>query len=319
MNFKPGIINELNNVGSIFMAEGLTDRALDYRQQALAAAGDDPAWQVDLFHNLANVYARRGERDKAIEWMAKSVALAENVGDKSARAAGLQELGDLHLKGGQPDAAEDEFRAALKIGEEIGDKRRQAGTLSSLGDLLRCRGDEKSRREALALVERAAAFARETGEPDSVWRSNTLAGQLHLALHEPDRARAAFEESIAAIEDVRGHLAADDTGTASFLEDKLEAYHGMVELLVQENRPAEALAMAERAKARVLVDILTSPKLDPVQAMTADERAAARQHTEEIAALNRQIAAARAANSSAPGGVARRTRRKTRLRPPRAG
>ena len=50
----------------------------------------------------------------------------------------------------------------------------------------------------------------------------------------------------------------------------------------------------------MLVDILNSPKLDPVQAMTADERTAARRHTEEIAALNRQIAAVRAAAPPAP-------------------
>ena len=58
---KEGFINTLNTSGSIFMAQGLTDRAMDYRQQALAVAGDDAAWQVYLFHNIANVYARRGE------------------------------------------------------------------------------------------------------------------------------------------------------------------------------------------------------------------------------------------------------------------
>ncbi len=303
MNFKPGIINELNNMGSIFMAEGLTDRALDYRQQALAVAGDDPAWQVDLFHNLANVYTQRSERAKAIEWMSRSVALAETVGDKSALAAGLQELGDLHLQGGQPDTAEGEFRSALKIAEDIGDKRQQAGTLSSLGDLLRRRGDEKSRREALSLAERAVAFARATGEPAYVWRSSTLVGQLHLALHEPDRARAAFEESIAAIEDTRSHLAVDDAGATAFLADKMDAYHGMVALLVQENRPADALAMAERAKARVLIDILNGPKFDPAQSMTAAERAAAKSRQEAIADLNRKLAAARSTDPPAPASL----------------
>ena len=152
-------------------------------------------------------------------------------------------------------------------------------------------------------MERAAVFARGTGEPAYIWRTNTLAGQLHLALHEPDRARAAFEESIAAIEDVREHLGADDVSAAAFLEDKTDAYHGMVALLVQGNRPMEALAMAERAKARVLVDLLTGPQLDPVQAMTADERASARRHTEEIASLNRQIADARAAVPPAPAAL----------------
>ena len=178
---KEGFINTLNTSGSIFMAQGLTDRAMDYRQQALAVAGDDPAWQVYLFHNIANVHARRGELDQAIEWMGKSLVQAEKVGDRPNFAAGLYELGGCHLQTGRPDLAENELRRALKIGEEIGDKRRQTATLSSLGDLVRRKGDEKSRREALALVERAATLARETGEPAYIWRSCTLEGQIHLA------------------------------------------------------------------------------------------------------------------------------------------
>lgn len=300
---KEGFINTLNTSGSIFMAQGLTDRAMDYRQQALAVAGDNPAWQVYLFHNIANVYARRGERDKAIDWMSKSLAQAEKLGDRPNFAAGLYELGGFHLQNGQPGLAEDEFRRALKIGEEIGDKRRQTATLSSLGDLARRRDNEKSRREALALVERAAVLARETGGPAYIWRSCTLAGQIHLVLHEPDLARAAFEESIAAIEDARGHLAVDDAAATAFLADKMDAYHGMVSLLVQENRPEEALTMAERGKARVLLDMLDGPKLDAFQAMTATERASAQTHLEKIADLNRRIATSRSAHPPAPAAL----------------
>ena len=292
---KPGIINESNTMGNIFMAQGMTDRAMDCLQQALAAAEDDPSWQAYLFHNIANVYARRGERNEAIDWMSRSVALAAKIGEQPTYAVGLQELGSLHLQNGQLDLAEDELRHALGIGVESGDKRRQAGALTGLGDLLRRRTDEKSRREALECAERAMALARETGEPAYIWRSCTLAGNLFLASHEPEQARKAFEESIAAIEDARGHVAAGDTGATAFLEDKMAPYHGMVALLIQENHPAEALAMAEQATARVLVDLLTGPKLDFAQAMTDPERASFRQHAEEIAALNRQIAAARAA------------------------
>ena len=295
---KEGIINTLNTSGSIFMAQGLTDRAMDYRQQALAMAGDDAAWQVYLFHNIANIHARRGERDEAMAWMSRSLAAARQVGDRPNLAAGLQELGNLHLQNGQFDLAEDELRRALELGVEMGDKRRQAGSLGELADLLRQRGDEKSRHEALAAAERAAALARETGEPDFIWHSNVLLGRLLLAVDESDRAREAFEESIAAIEDTRGHLAADDAGATAFLEDKMDAYDGMVALLVRQDRPAEALAMAERGKARVLVDILGSRKFDLTQAMTDAERATAKRSSEAVASLNRQIAAARSTDAS---------------------
>ena len=302
-NYKPGIINELNTMGNIFMAQGMTDRAMDCLQQALTATGEDPSWQAFLFHNIADVYARRGERNEAIDWMLKSATLAAKIGEQPTYAAGLQELGGLHLQNGQIDLAEDELRRALGIGVDSGDTRRQAGALTGLGDLLRRRGDEKPRCEALGCAVRAMALARETGEPAYIWGSCTLAGNLFLASHEPEQAQKAFEESITAIEDARGHVAAGDAGATAFLEDKTAPYHGMVALLIQENRPAEALAMAERAKARVLVDLLTGPKLDFAQAMTDPERASFLQHTDEIAALNRQIAAAKADHSATAAGV----------------
>ena len=298
IGLKEETINALNTSGGIFMAQGLSDRAMEYRQQALAVAGNDVAWQVYLFHNIANVYARRGERDKAIVWMSKSLAAAEQVGDRPNFAAGLQELGNFHLQAGKFDLAETELRRALKIDEEIGDKRRQTGSLCGLGELLRQRGDEPSRREALADARRAAALARETGERPGIWRSCTLEGELQLAAHEPALAREAFEESIAAIEDTRGRLAADDVGATAFLEDKMDPYDGMVALLTQAGQPMQALAMAERAKARVLVDLLSGPHVDLTRAMTDAERVAARQSADRIADLNRQIAAAKGTDAA---------------------
>ena len=181
----------------------MTDRALDYWQQALAAAGDDPAWQVDLFHNLANVYARRCERAKAIEWMSKSIALAGKIDDKSALAAGLQELGDLHLQDGQTRSSpRANCGSALKISR--GHRREAAaGRNAQPAWAICCAAGGMKNRSARPWRSWSAPplFARGTGEPAYIWRTNTMAGQLYLALHEPDRARAAFEESIAAIED----------------------------------------------------------------------------------------------------------------------
>ena len=299
-DYKEGVLCELDNAGTIFMDQGMTERAMEYWQQALAAAGEDQAWQVTLLHNIGNVYERRGERNQAIRLLSQSLALAEKTGDKPLVVVNLNELGNLHLQNGQLDTAAEEFHRALNFGEEVGNKRRQTVSLSGLGETLRKRGDEKSLHDALTMAERSAALARETGEPAYLWHSLALVGQLRRALHEPDQAREAFGEGIAAIEDARGHLAANDGGAAAFFEDKTDAYHGLVALLVEAGHPAEALAMAERAKARALVDILNSPKLDPTQAMTAVERATARQRTEEIASLGQQIAAAKTATPPTP-------------------
>jgi hypothetical protein len=48
-----------------------------------------------------------------------------------------------------------------------------------------------------------------------------------------------------------------------FLQERIEPYYAMIGLLQSQNKDSEALAFAERAKARVLMDVLqTQSKAD---------------------------------------------------------
>ena len=300
INYKEGIITALNALGNVFDAQTMRDRAMAYYQQALDLAGDDASWQPYLLHNMANVYEARGDFTRAAELAARSAALAEKQGVKPVLANCLETLADYQAKADHPDLprVEGEYRRALEIAEATGDKRRQTSVLSSLGELYRVEGHDLPK--ALDCAERASALARATGEPAFIWRSRTLDGKLRRALGQPAEARAAFGEAIAAIEDARGHLTGNDEGAAVFLEDKLDPYRQTVALLVEENHPMEALAMAERAKARVLVEILRGPKLDPAAQMTPAERASADALAGTVAAANRDLATARAADPPTP-------------------
>ena len=66
-------------------------------------------------------------------------------------------------------------------------------------------------------------------------------------------------------------------------------YHGMIDLLVAENRPREALRYAERAKGRALLDILTAGKGDLTKAMSATEREHEKRLEIDLTSLNRRI------------------------------
>ena len=63
----------------------------------------------------------------------------------------------------------------------------------------------------------------------------------------------------------------------------------MVDLLTREGRPAEALTFAERAKARVLLDVLQTGRVNVTKAMTDQEREQERKLRAELISLNTQV------------------------------
>src|SRR5262249_20868631 len=143
--------------------------------------------------------------------------------------------------------------------------------------------------QASDLAGRATALARQVGSPIELWRAQTVAGRSYRALEQLTAARQAFEEAIAAVETLRPQVAGGEQEQQHFFEDKLDPYQAMVELLVSQNQSGTALAYAERAKARVLLDVLHSGRVNITKAMTAAEREQERGFNNHLVSLNTQI------------------------------
>ncbi len=314
---KEGIINTLNNSGSIFMAQGLTDRAMDYRQQALAVAGDDAGWQAYLFHNIANVYARRGERDKAIEWMSKSIAAAEKVGDRPNLAAGLMELGGIHLQNGQLDVAEDELAPCA---QDLRGNRRKAAADGHAQQPGRC-APPTGRRKIAARGPGVGGARRGLGARDG--RASRYLAQLHVdGPDSPGPARAG-----PGARGVRGkhrrHRGCPWPPRGGRRRSRRRSWRTKWTPTTAWSRCSCRRTVRRKpwrwpsGRRRVCSSIFSAAaKLDLAQAMTDAERATRPATAEEIASLNRQIAAARTDRSATAPDAAGRTR--TRNSPPPA-
>ena len=85
------------------------------------------------------------------------------------------------------------------------------------------------------------------------------------------QARLAFEEAITTIETLRAKVAGGRKSSNASLNPK-SPLPRMVDLLTREGRPAEALTFAERAKARVLLDVLETGRVNVAKAMTGQEQ-----------------------------------------------
>ena len=88
---------------------------------------------------------------------------------------------------------------------------------------------------------------------------------------------------------MRGQAAGGERDQQMFFENKVTPYYTMVELLTGQNKLPEALGYAERAKGRLLLDVLRSGKVNLSKAMTVEEGEKERKLSSEVIALNTRI------------------------------
>src|SRR6185369_9050458 len=201
---------------------------------------------------------------------------------------------------------------ALKTAETLGKSEMGGDILQNISECYLRLGQYEAANE---YAVRAASLAAQFGLPEVLWNTKTFAGKAHLALNQPELARQDFLESIAAIEKLRGQVAGGEQEQQRFFENKIAPYQDMVHLSLAQHDTTQALSYAERAKGRVLLDVLSSGRANITKAMTSDELKRDRELSSEIASLNTQLARLKMQSQPAEAQVADTQARldKTRL------
>jgi CHAT domain-containing protein len=285
---KPDAISTLHNIGMIHESQGNYRLALEYQQKALAlieATGAKPKIPLVLTA-IGDIHGVLGNYRQAFENYQKSLAVCEAVGDKQQMAQTLSLIGTLHRVQGDYVQALEHYGRSLSLAEAIKSKQLVASVLSNIGRVQNLQGNNAL---ALEFAERAANIAREIGKPETLWNALTVVGTAHQALNQPAKARRVFEQAIVAIEDLRSHVAGGEQERQRFFENKLSPYHALMELLLSQNETEQALAFAERAKARVLLDVLQSGRITVSKAMSAEEKEGEAKLRGEMTLLNAQL------------------------------
>jgi CHAT domain-containing protein len=92
------------------------------------------------------------------------------------------------------------------------------------------------------------------------------------------------------IEELRDQVAGAQGEQQRFLEERMDPYQGMVELLVRDEDFSGALAWSEGAKTRTLLDTLLSGRVDLTKEMTDEEKAAEQRIKSKLISLNAERA-----------------------------
>ncbi len=288
IGYKAGVASALDNIGSVYNLQGDYAQAVEYYQRSLAMR-ESLGNQAGIARSLGNIgttYGSQGDYARALEYFQKSLAAIGSFGNKTDIANTLGNIGETYSDRAEYAQALAYFQKSLAMWESNGDKRGIALALFRIGSVYVKQGRHS---QALDFNERAAVLARQIGAADTLRKGLFNSGVIYRALNQVAKARQAFGEAIDTIETMRAQIAGGEQERQRYFESRISPYHGMVDLLIAENHPAEALTFAEGAKARVLLDVLQSGRVNVAKAMTGEEQEQERKLNIQLVALNTQI------------------------------
>ncbi len=288
----------LNNLGSIYQLQANFPLALETHQRALKLVRelDDADLTTRSLNNLGMTQLALNEYTLARAAFEEAFKLADANGFKPLMMVTLNNLAIVQEAQGQYAQAETYYQQGMRLAESLASKEALAFLWSNLGNTRRLQGDY---RQAIELTERAIQMARQIGNLEVLAKASTRAGKAYAALGQPEQARQHFAEAIQAVEQLRNLTSVSERDRQRFLEARIGPYYGMVELLIAQGQKkgtsansappavlAEALEYAQRAKGRVLLDVLQSGKADIAKAMTGAEAEQERKLTRDLTTLN---------------------------------
>ena len=143
--------------------------------------------------------------------------------------------------------------------------------------------------QAVTCAESAAGLARASQLSMLLYLATTILGQSYAAQKKLELAAKTLKQATEQIEAMRDHVAGSEVESQLFLENKVAAYRALVDLFIKQDKPIDGLLAAERAKGRVLLDVLSTGKVDFAKAITDSEKIEERRLNGNIGALNIQI------------------------------
>ena len=284
----------LSNLGVLEHTLGNWQAALSNFTFALplVRATGDRRREALIQHNFAVAHLALGDAAEATALLNTALAVRQSLSDSRGVADSLTALGFTQLVLNQPAAAIPYFERALALQLTNVDKRGEAQTRRSLALALTRLGRyaeaeqnlqtglslslaSQDRRQAALALEVLAATVLLMGDParalpsaetalaefraisDRAGEARALAtlARIRAALGELAAARTQIDASIQIAEAFRGQAAAQDHRELYFAT-RQDDYEFYIDLLMRLSDPVAAFAVAERARARGLLDML---------------------------------------------------------------
>jgi CHAT domain-containing protein/Tfp pilus assembly protein PilF len=288
-------------LGYVLMEAGRSDQAIGFFNQALSIT-DSPMLKQLALGNIGYCHERLGDWKTSLDYLQRAEQLASTVKDAASfHALWLVDIGQQYYSQLQYGEAEQAWNKGLSIAQQLKDPARTAQCFNNLAVLALRRGDPGSaeqyvqqtknlaisEEQRLYLVLTEAKIAKFRGnparaeelmlqilvsQPDTPTRYNT---ETELATLYADQGRIneadkMFRDGISTAEKAFD-LVSSENFRISFM-DYEPFYDRYVNFLVNQNRPLEALSVAERARSGALAAALGFDRTKELQLSSIQSR-----------------------------------------------
>ena len=299
-------IESLNNLGRIYQSQGDQSKAADYYQQSLALARQigNRQQEAKSLGNLSMSYHALGDNDKAIKYQQQSLVLARKIGDRQQQAESLGNLGTIRYALQDYSKAIDYYQKQLSIIRAVDNRDRQEQALINLGRAYLATSNHV---KVIETYKQILHFVNQSDRDRERAIALGILGKTYLALGNYTMATEYLQPYLAItqkMKDLQGQkIALNALGVAFFHTGNLEAaekllrekieidrvpskpvdsndalqlflsqqqtnpYQILQQVLVAENKPEEALEIAERQRKKILPEVLRDSSLEKLQAL----------------------------------------------------
>lgn len=327
--FRTEILDDLADIGRTYLARGDSLRALNYLNQAMALArGSDR--EAAICNSIGILYTNQRDYAKAIEFFQRGLTIAIQTNDRFKQAEILLNVGVAYQFQKNNQFALNSFQQSLEVARAINYSELMVPIEEGRGTVLKAQGKYKEALDAFdRALESANGKNDKTRIAELLWRKSevqlangdasasiqnareaikiaeqlslrnvrylalTNLGKAYRAAGQNDLAMQTFKQATSQIEEMRNQVAGLENERQLFFEDKVEPYHQLIGMLLTANKDdtnQQALLTAESAKARVLLDVFSTGRIDLAKVISDHEKEEETRLNRRIVDLNNEIA-----------------------------
>lgn len=256
----------LHNLANIRSATGDVELALDHLAESLRYSEqlEHPQGMALNHQALSELYLRADNRAAARSHVERGLEISRRSGFAYAEVLTLESLGRLELDAERLPQA----RAALERGRTLADSagfaRERVAVRTTLARTAIAQGDA---REAVRWAEAAVSIAELLGDPEALFEAlEARAAALEARGGGPDAgdsgAAEAYLRAVDLLESWRGRIALGDL-RMGIADPRMGAHEGAIRTLIARGRAGAAFDVAERARARLLRELMAERDRGP--------------------------------------------------------
>lgn len=253
LNHEEGLARTRFNLSNVYSDMGDFARAEQLLRDALppAQAIGDIRGQGFIHGALGVIYSKVGNPEAARPEMQRAIAFGRQGRLPVIEISNLTNLAALELAQGRIEEARTQLTRVLELSQGSGYRRERGGARVHLVALALAERDTGA---ALRWADEAVSIADSVGEPSLEHDARVARASVLEAMGRDDASRE-YERAIDLLESWRGRLALGDL-RMGIAEPRLSAFEGGIRTLIARGAAEDALLIAERARARLLLELL---------------------------------------------------------------